>query len=71
MKALQEASVMPVVGQHVFVYGTLRKGQGANYILKGRSEFVSDCVIHANIYDLGSFPGVKLDDTQNLVYGEV
>ncbi len=46
-------------GDLLFVYGTLRKGEGADLSIRSGAEFVTDDYINGNIYNLGSFPGVK------------
>lgn len=49
--------------KHILVYGTLRKGQHAcrAFGLEWKGEYVDTIRIEGSIYDLGSFPGVKLD----------
>lgn len=46
----------------VFVYGTLRRGavnEASSFV---GAEFVSESKIKGSIYDLGWYPGLKLDD---------
>jgi gamma-glutamylcyclotransferase (GGCT)/AIG2-like uncharacterized protein YtfP len=57
------------VSDLVAVYGTLRYGGRANGLLKGCRRIGTD-VIYATLYDLGSFPGVKLGGS-NLVLVDV
>lgn len=48
----------------VFVYGTLKRGKGNNYLLQD-SEFIGRCLLKQHYYmiDLGGFPGVmSVDD---------
>jgi len=54
----------------VFVYGTLRKGERANYMLNDSvycgKFYLKDCAM----YNLGSYPGIK-EDAGEYVLGEV
>lgn len=54
----------------VFVYGTLRNGERANYMLDGSEYcgkfYLKDC----SMYNLGSYPGIK-EDKGEYVIGEV
>ena len=47
----------------ILVYGTLRKGQGAyrSFGLEASTDYVDNVRIEGSMYDLGSFPGIKLD----------
>jgi len=49
--------------EHVLVYGTLRPGHGAYqaFDLAHQSEHLQTVRVEGTMYDLGSFPGVKLD----------
>jgi gamma-glutamylcyclotransferase (GGCT)/AIG2-like uncharacterized protein YtfP len=56
----------------VFVYGTLRRGgAGALSIRFPNSRFVADAKVSGSLYDLGTYPGVILDESDSLVVGEV
>ena len=62
---------------NVFVYGTLRHGQG-NWAraLKDKAKLIGFANTPGDIYHLGGFPGVILPTTDdraagNMVYGEV
>ena len=56
----------------VFVYGTLRRGcAGAMSIRFPRSKFVADAEVSGSLYDLGAYPGLRLDESNSLVVGEV
>ncbi len=56
----------------VFVYGTLRRGSvRAMSIRFPRSRFVADAKVSGSLYDLGTYPGLLLDDSNSLVIGEV
>ena len=53
---------------HVFVYGTLRQGAGANAMMRG-STFVSLAQVKGLLYNLGSFPGFVHGD--GVVFGDL
>lgn len=53
----------------VFVYGTLKRGHGANGFLSS-SKYEGEATIRGAIYHLGGFPGYK-EEEQGLVHGEV
>lgn len=57
---------------HVFVYGTLRRG-GANDItrLAPPGRFVGAATVRGWLYSLGSYPGLLLDAQGPAVVGEV
>ena len=59
------------VARHVFVYGTLRRGE-ANDInrLQPPPVFVGQARIRGTLYDLGPYPGVRLGG-EGWVQGEV
>lgn len=59
--------------KHVFVYGTLMSGYGADI-----NKFGMDCVrqvgertIHGQMFNVGAFPGVILNDGDDTVHGEL
>ena len=57
--------------RYVFVYGTLRKGQERDiHRLQPKPVFVGDGQINGILYDLGSYPGVRLGGL-SWVQGEV
>ena len=57
--------------RHVFVYGTLRCGDDNDITrLKPEPVFVGSAVITGTLYDLGAYPGIRLDG-EGLVQGEV
>ncbi|NQW93492.1 MAG: gamma-glutamylcyclotransferase [Polaromonas sp.] len=61
----------PQVLRYVFVYGTLRKGEERDINrLQPAPVFVGDSQIKGTLYDLGSYPGVRLSG-ENWVQGEV
>jgi len=66
------------VGDKLFVYGTLRPprvqhgpGSNANRMMDGEAKYIGPDKINGAIYHLGGFPGIKLDDTEGEVVGDV
>ncbi len=59
-------------GLHVFVYGTLRKGQ-ANDInqLQPAPRFVGPAQVQGSLHHLGRYPGLLLQERGQAVRGEV
>jgi len=57
--------------RHVFVYGTLRAG-GNNDITRYRPkpQCIGAAMVCGTLYDLGAYPGMRLDGSQRVV-GEV
>ena len=56
----------------VFVYGTLRRGGSRSMSISfPDSKFVSDAKVSGSLYDLGSYPGLVLNESKSLVIGEV
>ena len=52
----------PKVGDLIFTYGTLRRGQRAFYKLEGKTEYLALTTMPGvSMYSLGGFPGLKLD----------
>ena len=57
--------------RHVFVYGPWRCGDDNDITrLKPEPVFVGSAVITGTLYDLGAYPGIRLDG-EGLVQGEV
>lgn len=57
--------------KYVFVYGTLRRGQERDINrLQPAPLFIGNCQIKGVLYDLGSYPGMRLGGEQ-WVQGEV
>jgi gamma-glutamylcyclotransferase (GGCT)/AIG2-like uncharacterized protein YtfP len=54
----------------VFVYGSLRRGQGNNWLLRS-AHFAGNAKVSGKLYNLGGFPGLRLDDAEGDVVGEV
>jgi gamma-glutamylcyclotransferase (GGCT)/AIG2-like uncharacterized protein YtfP len=59
-------------GQHVFVYGTLRRDE-VNDIrrLSPPAEFVGFATVRGDLYDYGRHPGIVLNDEGSPVLGEI
>ena len=57
----------------VFVYGTLRRGSGALAMPERfpGSKFIADAEVSGQLYDLGAYPGLRLDESNTSVTGEV
>jgi gamma-glutamylcyclotransferase (GGCT)/AIG2-like uncharacterized protein YtfP len=56
----------------VFVYGTLRRGgAGAMHIRFPDAKFIADAEVRGSLYDLGAYPGLRLDESDSSVIGEV
>lgn len=54
----------------VFVYGTLKKGEGNHRLLAGRSVFCGEDCIRGKLFDLGPFPAAMKEGT-DLIHGEI
>ena len=62
---------LPQVQRYVFVYGTLRRGEERDINqLSPAPVFISNSQINGTLYNLGSYPGVRLGGTQ-WVQGEI
>ncbi|MES2189927.1 MAG: gamma-glutamylcyclotransferase family protein [Pseudomonadota bacterium] len=62
---------MPFEDRHVFVYGTLCRGEQRDINkLNPRPEFIREAYVHGTLYDLGTYPGIVLGG-QGAVRGEV
>jgi gamma-glutamylcyclotransferase (GGCT)/AIG2-like uncharacterized protein YtfP len=46
-------------GDKIFVYGTLRPGQGSASYMAGRAKHLSSTRVNGLLYELGWFPGMK------------
>jgi gamma-glutamylcyclotransferase (GGCT)/AIG2-like uncharacterized protein YtfP len=56
----------------IFIYGSLRRGSaGAMSARFPDSTFVDDARVTGSLYDLGSYPGLLLNQSNSLVTGEV
>ena len=56
----------------VFVYGTLRWGSlGAMSTRFPAAKFIGDAKVSGNLYDLGKYPGLLLNESDSFVTGEV
>lgn len=65
-------------GDLLFVYGSLRKGEGSDLSLQSGAKFVAEDRINGDIYRCGWYPGLKLnhddkfwDAAKSNVKGEV
>jgi gamma-glutamylcyclotransferase (GGCT)/AIG2-like uncharacterized protein YtfP len=60
--------------EYLFVYGTLRRGQGNEFfdVLARGARFVGDASTQARMYAIGDYPGaVPSTDTRDRVRGEL
>jgi gamma-glutamylcyclotransferase (GGCT)/AIG2-like uncharacterized protein YtfP len=56
----------------IFIYGSLRRGSaGAMSVRFPSSTFIDHARVRGNLYDLGSYPGMLLNQSSSLVTGEV
>jgi gamma-glutamylcyclotransferase (GGCT)/AIG2-like uncharacterized protein YtfP len=56
----------------VFVYGSLRRGgAGAMSIRFPNSKFIAEAKVGGTLYDLGAYPGLLLNESNSLAFGEV
>ena len=56
----------------VFIYGSLRRGcSGAMSVRFPSAKFLTAASVHGCLYDLGSYPGLQLDESSRPVVGEV
>jgi gamma-glutamylcyclotransferase (GGCT)/AIG2-like uncharacterized protein YtfP len=66
-------TALDAFARHVFVYGTLRKGDDNDITrLSPAPRYVGNSVISGLMYHLGAYPGVVLtDDASQTIIGEV
>jgi gamma-glutamylcyclotransferase (GGCT)/AIG2-like uncharacterized protein YtfP len=59
-------------GELIFLYGSLRRGgvRDATLHYQG-AEFVAGAQVRGILYDLGRYPGLRLDPAANWVRGEI
>jgi gamma-glutamylcyclotransferase (GGCT)/AIG2-like uncharacterized protein YtfP len=65
---------MPGRVNHLFVYGTLRRGSDNEFahLLADRAQFVGSARVQGQLYDFGRYPGaVTTDQPDQCVRGEV
>lgn len=56
----------------VFIYGTLRQGSAGSMSTRfPNSKFIAEAKVNGSLYDLGSYPGLLLDESNATVVGEV
>jgi gamma-glutamylcyclotransferase (GGCT)/AIG2-like uncharacterized protein YtfP len=58
--------------EHLFVYGTLRRGAGMHALLDGSARRVGPARYRGRLYHLGGFPGaVASHDPNDVIHGEL
>src|SRR5262245_32626376 len=57
--------------QHIFVYGTLRRGAAMHALLAPGAEWVGRARMRGRLYDLGHFPGFADGRIDDWVQGEL
>ena len=63
---------MPLNRHLVFVYGSLRRGNaGAMSVRFPEARFIADGRVRGSLYDLGAYPGLKLNESASFVIGEI
>jgi gamma-glutamylcyclotransferase (GGCT)/AIG2-like uncharacterized protein YtfP len=57
----------------IFVYGTLRRDPAHDlyHLLARHGRFIGDARVRGRLFDLGSYPGMTLDDDNGYVSGEL
>ena len=56
----------------VFVYGSLRGGSARSMSIRfPESKFIAEAKVNGCLYDLGSYPGLQLNNSNSMVVGEV
>ena|ERR1700741_321193 len=56
----------------IFIYGTLRRGSpGSISIRFPESKFIAGAKVNGRLYDLGPYPGLRVDKSDSTVVGEV
>jgi gamma-glutamylcyclotransferase (GGCT)/AIG2-like uncharacterized protein YtfP len=56
--------------ERIFLYGTLRRGGGADHLLRGCTP-LGPATVRGRLYDLGTYPALVLDPAGHPVHGEV
>lgn len=54
----------------LFVYGTLRSG-GSNHWRMANASFFSAAITHGSLYCIDWYPGLVIDQSSSIVYGEL
>lgn len=58
--------------ERIFLYGTLRRGASRDVLAHYAGvEFVASARVRGVLYDLGDYPGLRLDAAASWVHGEV
>lgn len=62
-----------MAGTTLFVYGTLRRDSvhELHQLLARHARFLGDARVRGRLFDLGSYPGMVLDQSSGLVAGEL
>lgn len=56
----------------IFIYGSLRRGAvGSMSTRFPQAKFITEAKVNGRLYDLGPYPGLRLDESNSLVTGEV
>lgn len=56
----------------IFIYGSLRRGSaGSMSVIFPSAKFIAEAKVRGNLYDLGTYPGLQLDNAGSFVSGEV
>lgn len=56
----------------IFIYGSLRRGAAGSMPTKfPQAKFIAEAKVNGRLYDLGPYPGLRLDESNSLVVGEV
>ena len=56
----------------VFIYGSLRRGnEGSMSTRFPNSRFIAEAKVNGNLYDLGPYPGLRLEESNSIVTGEI
>ena len=56
----------------VFIYGTLRRGSAGSMSTRfPNSKFIAAAKVNGSLYDLGSYPGLLVNEANSTVVGEV
>ena len=55
----------------IFIYGSLRRGsERAMSITFPDARFIAEATVSGSLFDLGPYPGLKLDESNSTVIGE-
>lgn len=72
IEALCEVTRNAMTNHLIFIYGSLRRGcVGAMSLRFPNSKFVAEAKVSGNLYDLGEYPGLLINESGSFVVGEV